>query len=230
VLDHYGRRARLAPLALAAAPALALGGGSITGLGEQGSVLAFALAAAGLVACGLVRNLGLRLQPRLWEEWGGPPTTRLLRWSTGDPNVRRRHERLTQVSGESLPTQAEEEADPAEADRRYEAAVGDLRDLTRDRDRFPLVAEENTEYGFRRNCLGLRPAALAVAIGAALVSIAILVLTPAAIARYLPAAVTGMAGMLFWWFIVKPTWVKQAADHYAQRLLETLATLTQGAK
>ena len=230
MLDRYGRRARLAPLAIAAAPALALGGGGIAGFGEQGSVLAFVLAAAGLVACGLVRNLGLRLQRRLWEEWGGAPTTRLLRWSSGDSNVGRRHQRLAQVSGESLPNRAEEEADPAEADRRYEAAVGDLRDLTRDRDRFPLVAEENAEYGFRRNCLGLRPAALAVAISAAVVSIAILALTSAPVARYLPAAATGVVGTLFWWFIVGPAWVKQAADHYAQRLLETLATLTRDAK
>jgi peptidoglycan/LPS O-acetylase OafA/YrhL len=138
--------------------------------------------------------------------------------------------RLAQVTGDILPSRGEEGDDPVGADRRYDAAVADLRDLTRDRDRFPLVAEENAEYGFRRNCLGLRPTALAVGIGATLAAVAILVLTPAPIGRYLPTAAVGAGTTLFWCFIVRPRWVKEAADLYARRLLETLATLSQGAK
>lgn len=226
MLDWYGRRARLAPIALAAAPAVALAGGSVAALGEQGSIAAFILAAVGLVACGVVRDLGLRLQPSLWEEWGGPPTTALLRWRSENPEVPLRHERIAAITGHALPTRAAEEMDPIDADRRYEAAVSDIRDLTRDRARFPLVAEENAEYGFRRNCLGLKPVALTVALAVTAASL-LLILLGAAPERYLLSGVAGVLAALLWWRLVCPDWVHAAADRYATRLIETLATLTR---
>lgn len=229
MFDWYGRRARLAPIALAAAPAAALAGGSVAALGEQGSVAAFVLAAVGLVACGIVRDLGLRLQPGLWEQWGGPPTTALLRWRSDNPEVRRRHERIAAITGHTLPTRAEEEADPADADRRYEAALADIRDLTRDQARFPLVAEENADYGFRRNCLGLRPVALSVALAVAVVSV-LLIALGSPTERYQLSGLAGVLAALLWWRLVRPDWVRAAADRYATRLIETLATLEGGRK
>jgi hypothetical protein len=227
VFDWYSRRARLAPIALAAGPAVLLGGGSLTALDEQGSLVAFILSSVGLVACGVVRNLGLRHQPELWRQWDGPPTTKLLRWRSGGSEVAQRHERLTRLTGRTLPTREEEKADPGAADDRYDAAIADLRDLTRDRGRFPLVAEENADYGFRRNCLGLRPIALAVAAIVCLTAVLLLLLTDAPLGRYLPAALGGGASVVIWSFLVRPPWVREAADHYATRLLETLASLTR---
>jgi hypothetical protein len=63
---------------------------------------------------------------------------------------------LRQVPNIRLPSEAEENRDPAAADDAYEAAVAWLRTATRDRARFPLVAQESVYFGFRRNLLALR--------------------------------------------------------------------------
>jgi hypothetical protein len=55
------------------------------------------------------------------------------------------------------PDPASQVADPAEADRRYDEAVGILRRRSRRADEFPLVAAENAVYGFRRNAYGSNP-------------------------------------------------------------------------
>jgi hypothetical protein len=223
VLDAYTRRARLAPAALAALPALALLGSSLLDISEAGSALAFALGAVGAVICGIVRHGGLSLQPALWKNWGGAPTTRRLRWRGNDGEaVRRLHQRLAAVSGEALPTQEEEVSDPVGADRRYEEVVAYLREATRNHDRFPLVHEENTEYGFRRNCLGLRPTALILAavIGGAS---AILIVTQPSPGRYWLAAAVSVVALVGWWRLVTEEWVRQAAELYADRLFEAAA-------
>jgi len=229
MFDAYTRRARLAPAAVAAVPALVLlGGGLISPEGAE-SVVALGFGAVGVVICGLVRDAGRRLQDGLWRSWGGAPTVRRLRWrDASDPGAMERlHRLVAEVTGEPLPTSAEEDADPQVADRRYAEAVAVLRELTRKRQDFPLVAEENAEYGFRRNCLGLRPVAMAVA-GAVLgVSAGLLVAGGGEPRFYTGGAVALVA--LAWWWLVRPDWVRRAAELYADRLLEAVETLRRQA-
>ena len=156
MLDQYTRRARLAPVLLAAVPALVFLGTAVSSPQDFVKVGGAALAAVGLVACGLVRDRGRHVQMRLWQSWGGSPTTRRLRL-TGNSDVRaagRLRSRVEAITGSPLPTQDEERDDPTDADRRYEEAVSALRERTRDHERFPLVFEENMDYGFRRTRSG----------------------------------------------------------------------------
>ncbi len=226
MLDAYSRRARLAPAALAAGPPVVLAGGSVLALERTGGVLGFLFAALLLALCGLVRSRGRSIEPRLWSGWGGAPTTAILRWSGPVPEhtQRRRHVLLESILGEALPTRAEEEADPKGADRRYETAVAALRDLTRSRSEFPLVAEENAEYGFRRNALGLKPVALAIAAATALAAVALAVIDHAP-GHFLPAGAAAVAAIVAWAVVVRPAWVRAAAERYAERLLETCESL-----
>src|SRR4051794_35638489 len=152
MLDAYTRKARLAPAALAALPAAALLGGGLLTPTRASSVLAMAFGGVGILICGLVRDAGLRLQPALWASWGGPPTTRRLRWRDAEnpAAVQRLHERLNPLLSHRLPTAAQERKDPVDADRRYDEAVATLRTRTRDPARYGLVLAENMEYGFRR--------------------------------------------------------------------------------
>lgn len=163
----------------------------------------------------------------MWAGWGGPPTTQRLRWNGPTPKgaQQRRHDLLEELLSESLPSKAEENADPAEADRRYEIAVAALRDLTRDASRFNLVAEENAEYGFRRNCLGLRLLAAAVALLVLAVS-GVLILVASHGQFFVPLGVAVLS-LVFWLGIVRASWVRSAADRYAVRLLETVESLNQ---
>ena len=70
MLDAYSRRARLAPAALAALPAIVLLGTGLVDPEHAASVLAMALGAVGVVICGLVRDAGRRRQSDLWRDSG----------------------------------------------------------------------------------------------------------------------------------------------------------------
>lgn len=188
--------------------------------------------ALGLVVCGLVRDAGRRLQPKLWESWGGPPTTRRLRWHQADDPVglEQVHSDIAYLTQQTLPTAEEEALDPVAADVRYRRAITSIRAKTRSRDQFPLVFAENVTYGFRRNSLGLRVPALIIA---ALTFAAGVVLVAAypdgdlgqRLTRWTwPIAIAAILGV-YWWFIVTPDWVKSAADDYADRLIEAVALL-----
>ena len=157
-----------------------------------------------------------------------PPTTQALRWrgSSNDAATERLHDRVATALDRAVPTRAEEDADPADADLRYEEAVAALRDLTRRRDQFPLVADEVAEYGFRRNCLGLRPLAQCVAAAVAVVSLGLLITADASHpARFVIALGAGVIALVGWTFGVGREWVRSSADLYARRLFEATETL-----
>lgn len=226
MLDAYSRRARLAPASLAAGPPVVLAGGSVLAFERAGGVVGFFLAALLVCLCGLVRDRGRSIERRLWDRWGGPPTTVMLRWSgaVSEHTQRRRHSLLESILGEVLPTRAQEEANPEGADRRYETAVAALRDLTRSRADFPLVAEENAEYGFRRNALGLKPLAVSIAAATGILAVTLTLIEDAP-GHFLPAAGVAVGAIVAWALVVRPAWVRAAAERYAERLLETCESL-----
>lgn len=118
---------------------------------------------------------------------------------------------------------AEGQADPGETDLRYEVAISELRDRTRDGARRPrLVADENAEYGFQRNCLGLRPLDIPMAFAVLCASV---ILAAAGSAAFLLSAGVSVVALAFWLLVVRPDWVRLAADRYAVRPLETVEAL-----
>jgi hypothetical protein len=229
--DAYTRKARIAPAILVAVPGGAvLIAGAISPETVLRAVGVF-LGAIGIVVAILVRDAGRAAQPRLWAAWGGPPTTSRLRWSSGAPEaaVRRLHERVESATHEPLPDAATEAGDPAEADRRYEEAVAVLREKTRDPATFPLVAAENADYGFRRNAYGVRWIGATVALVGMIASVAFAVLgsgsSATRVQRWLPAAVVCGLCLIFWLAVVRSTWVRRAAENYADRLLGAIDVL-----
>ena len=245
--DPYTLRARIQPALVVALP---LGLLLFTLLpGQPIFVTAFfgILSTVGgtAVAAQLGRELGRRREPNLWKSWGGPPTTRLLRHRRlpGDitipPGLRWQVEYWI---GNPLPTEQQEEANPQEADTKYEEAVASLREATRDSAKFPLVFAENVNYGFRRNLWGLRPIGGAIAVALALPSLTLLLLTiwgrpwpepwwdvfvnpDSVVVIRLAVAVAHTSLAAIWLFWVKPSWVKAVADTYAVQLMESVRTL-----
>lgn len=173
----------------------------------------------------LGRDPGYQLQERLFESWGGPPTTAILRHRENrlDPaTLGGLHRWLAEITGAPAPSKRKETASPADADDVYAAYVQHLRDATRDTKRYPLVFAENVNYGFRRNCLGLRPYAIALAaLGTAGAAVNLLLF---ARGPRLGAAVAATIGcillLLFWLRWVTPDWVRIPAQAYAERLIE----------
>lgn len=232
-LDDYDRTARLIPGLYALAPAIVFC--LVLGLQDQ-TVLTLLISAFMTIGgpvglAGIVRYRGKNLETRLWPQWGGPPTTELLRvgQSPSALTVSRRKE-VSRATGLALPDVAAEAKDPAQADAQYDAAIRKLREATRDQSKFALVYKENKNYGFARYLRAVRPYGLALA---AIVSVILTGLFLTRIRAGLgPSPLSTVIGLVvslglvaLWVFFVTEAMVRQAAVAYAERLLDSAATL-----
>lgn len=225
ILDTYALRAQLSPALLTLLP---LGLAVISWAGK-GPILVPAVATA-LGGCGacfalavIARNQGRNLQPKLWAAWGGSPTIQLLRHrGTANPILRERwHTSLEKLIGKRFPTKEEETTDPEAADSLYEAAIHILITKERKSPSIPLIARENTNYGFCRNLLALKPIGIATALlGTAGSGATILTSQDNIILSGVCTALSGVI-LLIWLLIVDKDWPKSPAFAYAERLLES---------
>lgn len=169
ITDPYERKARLYPACLAVIPVLALA------LGQYGFSLKLEASMVGLLsalgvlylASSIVRELGKRLEGSLFAEWGGKPTTQVLRHRDKmiDPVTKARyHAFLSEQINVKFPSKKDEEAHPDVADTIYQSATKWLLDRTRDKKAFALLFQENIAFGFRRNCLGIKPFSIIIAL------------------------------------------------------------------
>lgn len=169
VTDPYERKARLWPALLALLPMVL----AIWVL--YGSALSVLTNIAVLIAsCGglyllanICRERGKQLEPKLFKNWGGKPSTQLLRHT--DETIegvtkRRYHAFLSRRINTAFPDEAQELSDSRAADDVYQSGVRWILNQTRDTEKFGLLFAENISYGFRRNALGLRPVGLVVVI------------------------------------------------------------------
>ncbi|MCI3206446.1 MULTISPECIES: hypothetical protein [Pandoraea] len=166
VFDAYDRKARLVPALLAIAPlflVLVLRMDEWPFLAKLGSA---AVALGGLwLLTDVARSMGKSKEAQLYRSWGGKPSVQLLRHSNAEVDgftKMRYHACLSKKTGTAMPTPAEENDDPRQADARYDSASRWLLDNTRDKARFPLLASENITYGFRRNGYGIRAVGLLI--------------------------------------------------------------------
>ena len=181
----------------------------------------------------IARDRGKALEPRLFESFGGRPTERLLSHAQSDNAVllARRHAQLRGLFPDiDIPTAAEELKDPARADLAFRTCVSGLIARTREqRDRYPLVFQENCAYGFRRNFLRLKPFGLSIAILASTVLGLRLYLEFSTHSPVSPLIVTfevlNVLFVLMWLVWIRPHWVLLTAKAYADRLVESLETL-----
>ncbi len=166
-LDPDALRARLSPAILAAAPAFAAVALLISW--TQFS-LSNTIATAGLVAllfalADIARRRGKKIQPQLFAELGGMPSTTMLRHSDPTSDAASKARYVAFLAGkinETAPTEAREKADPAAADAFYTRCGDWLRENTRNTKKFNILFNENVTYGFRRNLLGMKWSALAL--------------------------------------------------------------------
>ena len=244
--DQYTLRARIQPALLAVLPlgvllSIWMPGDSLLAGGLSG-IIGTGGSTALLAQIG--RDRGSKKQAALWKSWGGPPTTRLLRFRSSSNKVilSRWRGKIEELLGQALPTEEEEARDPDGVDQHYEAAVSFLRESTRDASKFPLVFAENVNYGFRRNLWGLKPYGLALAALATAGSWGLFLLSAGlptaeswldtvvgnpdrATMTRLVGSVLNTTAIAVWFFFITPAWVRIPAEAYAQRLLGSLDRL-----
>jgi hypothetical protein len=138
LFDSYGRQARLFPGLLTIFPPL------LASLAWFPELVTSSLGATLLTiasSCGLLyalssfaRTRGKQVEQRLLKEWGGWPTTILIRHSgTLDAHTRARYHQffIKNVPGLQIPTAAMEASDLHSADAVYNSAVKWLKEQTR---------------------------------------------------------------------------------------------------
>lgn len=172
ITDPYERVARLYPALLVLLPLLAL---IMLLYGPRATALSGAVTIA--VSCGglylttnFCREAGKRLEGKLYSEWGGKPTTQLLRHRDNtieSVTKRRYHAFLASKISVPFPDNDQEASDPVAADEIYQSGVRWLLNHARPEDnkKFELIFKENVAYGFRRNALGIKPLGFVISLG-----------------------------------------------------------------
>lgn len=245
VTDPYDRQARLYPALLCLLPLLALVAllyapnvSALTG------VVTLAVSCGGLfLMTNICREMGKRREEELFSEWGGKPTTQLLRYRDGTVDSvtkRRYHAFLAAKINTAFPDAEQEKADPAKADEAYQSGARWLLDHTRPDGgkQFDLLFRDNVTYGFRRNALGVRPIAIVIAAGCLVWTLAkehVLfasggkIVDWAALSQLSPPATASLAVsgtmLLVWMFFFTKTSLRTSAFTFAQTLLRTCDVL-----
>jgi hypothetical protein len=245
VTDPYDRQARLYPALLCLLPLFALiavlYAPNVSALTQ---VVTLAVSCGGLfLITNICREMGKRLEGQLFREWGGKPTTQLLRHSDGlidSVTKRRYHAFLSAKINTAFPDAEQEKKDPGKADEAYQSGALWLLDHTRPDvgNQFDLLFRDNITYGFRRNALGVRPLAIVVAIGCLFWTLAKEHVVPgaegkvfdwSALAHLSPAAIISLAVsslmLLVWVFFFTKTSLRASAFTFAQTLLRTCDVL-----
>jgi hypothetical protein len=236
ITDPYDRKARLYPALLALLPLVVM---LVTLYASTASTLTnivgtvFSLGGL-FMMMNISREMGKRLEPKVYETWGGKPTTLLLRHRDkrlDGVTKRRYHKFLSSKIEVRFPDSAQETSKPDLADEVYQSATRWLLNKTRDTKKFKLLFNENITYGFRRNALGVKNIGLIIS-GACtlwvLITHQIIQITNpffnyTAFATLPDTAISSLAtsiSMLFiWFFFFTKTSLQTAAFTYAETLL-----------
>ncbi|HEU5156133.1 MAG TPA: hypothetical protein VFU43_03995 [Streptosporangiaceae bacterium] len=235
-LDDYERRARLAPGLLALLPVVIVM--AVLGLRKEpvvsAVITAVALGGGPLALAELVRRHGRKAQESLWSSWGGALTTQKLRLREPTQNSLQREtwrKAVSSITGIELASVRRERANPTKADEAIEVVVGQIRDLTRDGDKFPLVRAENRGYGFHRNLYGIRWIARFIALVVVLgvlgymFWLAKVANQPALTVVNIVALAAAVLCLAIWFMLPSAKHTRDAADRYAYELLQAAVVL-----
>lgn len=233
-LDRYDLNARLKPALFALLPLL-----FITFVWQKAIWASAASLLSAVVFCGalflvsrIARHRGRIVQRALETEFGGLPTTIALRHSdaTIDASTKARYHAFLRRRGLHVPDEPEEQLSAAAADQHYRACTSWLLEATRDQRRFKLIADENIDYGFRRNLLGIKPIALFILVAAFSANAAALAwqFHQGAAFPWEGVALQVVLALIAstWLFVVNIAFVRDAAWAYATRLLAACDALT----
>lgn len=232
LFDRYSRNARLYPSFLALAPVFALTAGYTNWLqfDLQNAVWAIIVGAALFLLADIARQRGKMIERKLLKKWGAFPSVTFLRHRDDafDPYTTASFHKAAQslMPDFVMPSEADENNNPEDADNRYRAVTTALLSKTRNTEHFGLLFKENINYGFRRNMLGLKPMALLI------LSVGIIFCTWRAWGelsayelpnqRELFFIASSMLAIMVWVFGVTENAVRAVAEDYGRQLLMAL--------
>lgn len=174
------------------------------------------------------REMGVKKQGKLLKEWGAFPSIVILRHrdSVIDPVTKSRYHSFLQdrVNGIQLPTPNEEIEDPEYYDIQYSSAIKWLLEYTRDSKKYSLLQQDNINYGFSRNMLGVKSLGMLLTVLAFGVSIYGIYNEYGFDSLMFPLVIwisllVNIGFFLFWVFFVNKNWVRSTSYAYARTIL-----------
>jgi len=227
-LDRYDRNARLYPAFLSLLPLFVT---IVLWFPPAWSMLAGLLSLTAsfgtfFLLSQLIRYRGRLIESQLGPKVGREKTATLL----GHTNLevprgsKKRYHDYLRRNGFNIPTEDQEHADPAAAHDTFRSAVDWLLVHLRPKAKASGLLSENIAYGFRRNMLGIKPAALTLLLLAIAINGAMLWkgsdqdrVVAGAVVEVIFACAT-----VAWVFVITAAFVEDASAAYAKRFLELL--------
>ncbi len=219
--DRYERYARVYPAILLVMPFVIVSY-SITPLFE-GPIFTKLLANSTIVIAllvffsNIVRGFGKKIEPKMWQEWGGSPSTRFLRKNDEKFNSstkERFYKKILENTGIDLTSDT--------TDKKIEQAFVTVRETLRRRDREGLWIKSNREYGFDRNLLGSKMLLVIFSFIGSLICFILIYFFPDDSTKLLIGGglnlVYGIVAIIFGWFVL-PGLTKGVAERYAEQAI-----------
>jgi hypothetical protein len=236
--DEYARRARYLPGMLVLAPI----GVVVAAAGWQDARIVTVITGVA-VTLGLpfvlesyVRQQGLAFEVTELPGSDGRWVTTQMMWPLGDTpaeTARNADNRRIVEAVITRPLPSEVPPDQgAEVAAALDGAVAEIRAITRDPAKYPILGSENAEYGMWRNLRGVRDLGRSTAV---LASIAALALIAASASDWLTSStaelVVGLFAVIaigaFWWFVPTDQRIRRAALRYALAFFDAARLLAR---
>jgi len=227
IFDSYERYARIYPAILLIVPFI-IASFSITPI-MSGPVFTKLLTNSLFVASlfvlfsNIVRGLGKRVEPKIWKEWGGPPSTRFLRQNdntlASETKDKFYKKILKETNIDLLNNQNDE---------KIRQAFVFVREKLRRKDTQGLWVKSNKEYGFDRNLMGSRVGLVLSSFLAVSCCLLVIPFFPSDRINLIIGSVIigiyGLGAIIYGWFIL-PNLTKGIADRYAEQAIMAYLTL-----
>lgn len=171
----------------------------------------------------VVRFFGKQIEPKLWKNWDGAPSTRFLR--ADDNKIAKEvkdklYKKLLKDTGMELGN--------GPSDEKIIQGFGFIRNILRKKDKEGLWNKHNKEYGFARNLMGSRWVWIILSFGLSLISYMATKVFPADITLLIIGAtlnfIWGVVGIICGWIIL-PGLTKGIAERYAEEAILSYITL-----
>jgi hypothetical protein len=233
-LDSYEMRARITPSIIICLPIIVPLYILFNDTGNPISGLIF----SGVVFIGIsytvsffVHYNGKKIQAELWKSWGGPPSSKILRWSDStfpDEYKLKLHKATKEFLDIELFDKDNELKNPEAADLKFELAFNQAKRIVYNKSSNDLLGKFNAEYGFLRNLMGNRTIwVLSCAIGTSLCGLLYLKFnTIGYVSGTILEAVLFCFALIWGWYI-SPLTVVDPAKQYAITLWESFYLLAQ---
>lgn len=217
IINSYDFKARIVPAIIFLLPVVLIFPQIYIMFTEHLTILPAIYTGVALFTAGTTRYLGRLAESKLFLKWGGPPTTRFLRWGNTEYNSFQKDQCFAFFEikkGIMRPSKSAESRNPKKADDIYESCITFLRTLSRDHTTYNLLYHENIQYGFCRNLYALKTPAILFNC----FLLPYLIFVSGSFISW--AVVVDISLIILWVFLITEKKVKFAAENYATRLLE----------